>query len=74
VFCAAQTADLLMSGRLLLGLLFSSLDASIVSTSLVAISSDLSNFVDAPWVVLSYLLAYLGMSPLHQQRKKTQLT
>ncbi|KAI0401540.1 major facilitator superfamily domain-containing protein [Xylaria palmicola] len=47
---------------LLLGLLFSSLDASIVSTSLVTISIDLQNFLDAPWVVLSYLLAYLGLA------------
>ncbi|KAI1818551.1 putative MFS multidrug transporter [Poronia punctata] len=47
---------------LLLGLLFSSLDASIVSTSLVTISIDLHNFLDAPWVVLSYLLAYLGLA------------
>ncbi|KAI1473664.1 MFS general substrate transporter [Daldinia eschscholtzii] len=46
----------------LVGLLFSALDASIVSTSLVTISIDLQNFLDAPWVVLSYLLAYLGCS------------
>ncbi|KAI0908328.1 major facilitator superfamily domain-containing protein [Ustulina deusta] len=47
---------------LLLGLLFSSLDASIVSTSLVTISIDLRDFLDAPWVVLAYLLAYLGLA------------
>ncbi|KAI1345536.1 major facilitator superfamily domain-containing protein [Xylaria sp. FL0043] len=47
---------------LLLGLLFSSLDASIVSTSLVTISIDLQDFLDAPWVVLSYLLAYMGLA------------
>lgn len=47
---------------LLLGLLFSSLDASIVSTSLVTISIDLQDFLKAPWVVLSYLLAYLGLA------------
>ncbi|KAI0388569.1 putative MFS multidrug transporter [Xylariaceae sp. FL0594] len=47
---------------LLLGLLFSSLDASIVSTSLVTLSIDLHNFLDAPWVVLAYLLAYLGLA------------
>ncbi|KAI8632994.1 putative MFS multidrug transporter [Xylariaceae sp. FL1651] len=47
---------------LLLGLLFSSLDASIVSTSLVTISIDLQDFLHAPWVVLSYLLAYLGLA------------
>ncbi|KAL7621261.1 hypothetical protein AAE478_008578 [Parahypoxylon ruwenzoriense] len=44
----------------LIGLLFSALDASIVSTSLVTISIGLRDFLDAPWVVLSYLLAYLG--------------
>lgn len=47
--------------RLLLGLMFSSLDASIVSTSLVTISVNLSDFVNSPWVALSYLLAYMGM-------------
>ncbi|KAH8157019.1 hypothetical protein CIB48_g11223, partial [Xylaria polymorpha] len=47
---------------LLLGLLFSSLDASIVSTSLVTISIDLQDFLNAPWVVLAYLLAYLGLA------------
>lgn len=44
----------------LIGLLFSALDASIVSTALVTISISLQNFLDAPWVLLSYLLAYLG--------------
>jgi MFS family permease len=47
---------------LLLGLLFSSIDASIVSTSLVTISIDLQDFLHAPWVVLSYLLAYLSLA------------
>ncbi|KAI4604318.1 hypothetical protein KJ359_000453 [Pestalotiopsis sp. 9143b] len=49
---------------LLLGLLFSSLDASIVSTSLVTISVNLSDFVNSPWVALSYLLAYMGFAVL----------
>lgn len=49
-------------GILLLGLLISSLDASIVSTALVAISLDLQDFLNAPWVALSYLLAYLGFA------------
>ncbi|KAI0169724.1 MFS general substrate transporter [Hypoxylon sp. FL1284] len=44
----------------LLALLFATLDASIVSTALVTISIDLQDFVPAPWVILSYLLAYLG--------------
>ncbi|KAI2632755.1 major facilitator superfamily domain-containing protein [Xylaria nigripes] len=47
---------------LLLGLLFSSLDASIVTTSLVTISIDFQDFLHAPWVVLAYLLAYLGLA------------
>lgn len=42
--------------------MFSSLDASIVSTSLVSISLDLQDFLNAPWVVLAYLLAYLGFA------------
>lgn len=55
-------ADAALSPSLLLGLLFSSLDASIVSTSLVTISIDLRDFLNAPWVVLAYLLAYLGLA------------
>jgi MFS family permease len=49
--------------RLLAGLLFSSLDTSIVSTSLVTISHDLDDFTNAPWIVLAYLLTYMGESP-----------
>lgn len=58
---------------LLLGLLFSSLDASIVSTSLVSISIDLEDFVTVPWVALSYMLAYLGkpLADTTQQRRRT---
>lgn len=48
---------------LLMGLLFSSLDTSIVSTSLVTISHDLNDFTNAPWIVLAYLLTYMGMFP-----------
>jgi len=47
---------------LLAGLLFSSLDTSIVSTSLVTISHDLDDFTNAPWIVLAYLLTYMGES------------
>ncbi|KAJ3467284.1 hypothetical protein MRS44_004848 [Fusarium solani] len=47
---------------LLAGLLFSSLDTSIVSTSLVTISHDLNDFVNAPWIVLAYLLTYMGFA------------
>ncbi|KAH8729616.1 major facilitator superfamily domain-containing protein [Ilyonectria robusta] len=47
---------------LLTGLLFSSLDTSIVSTSLVTVSQDLNDFVNAPWIVLAYLLTYMGFA------------
>jgi MFS family permease len=46
--------------RLLNGLLISTLDTSIVSTSLVTISNDLGDFVNAPWIILAYLLTYMG--------------
>lgn len=39
---------------------FSSLDTSIVSTSLVTISHKLNDFVNAPWIILAYLLTYMG--------------
>ncbi|KAI1779418.1 MFS general substrate transporter [Hypoxylon cercidicola] len=44
----------------LIALLFATIDTSIVSTALVTISISLQNFVDAPWVILSYLLTYFG--------------
>ncbi|KAL7795896.1 major facilitator superfamily domain-containing protein [Trichoderma ceciliae] len=47
---------------LLVGLLISTLDTSIVSTSLVTISNDLGDFVNAPWIVLAYLLTYMGFA------------
>lgn len=43
-----------------MGFLFSILDTTIVSTSLLAISSDLGGFRSSQWVVLSYLLTYMG--------------
>jgi MFS family permease len=47
--------------RVLLGMMFSCLDMSIVSTALVKISVDLDNdYLDAPWVILAYLLTYMG--------------
>ena len=45
-----------------MGLLFSSLDSSIVATSLVTISHDLNDFVNAPWIILAYLLTYMGFA------------
>ncbi|KAJ4147766.1 hypothetical protein LMH87_002272 [Akanthomyces muscarius] len=47
---------------LLLGLLFSSLDTSIASTSLITISRELQDFENAPWIVLAYLLTYMGFA------------
>ncbi|KAL7931072.1 major facilitator superfamily domain-containing protein [Trichoderma chlorosporum] len=47
---------------LLVGLLISTLDTTIVSTSLVTISNDLGDFVNAPWIVLAYLLTYMGFA------------
>ncbi|KGQ07335.1 putative MFS-type transporter yusP [Beauveria bassiana D1-5] len=47
---------------LLSGLLFSSLDTSIAATSLVAISRELQDFGNAPWIVLAYLLTYMGFA------------
>ena len=40
--------------------MFSCLDTSVVSTALVSISSDMGNYEDAPWVILSYLLTYMS--------------
>lgn len=52
----------LTSRSVLLGMMFSCLDMSIVSTALVKISVDLDNdYLDAPWVILAYLLTYMGM-------------
>lgn len=46
------------------GLLFSVMDTTIVSTALVTISEDLDDFQDMYWVVLAYLLSYLGGWPV----------
>lgn len=59
-----QLIPILTFSRLLVGLLFSSLDSSIVATSLVTISKDLEDFVNAPWIILAYLLTYMGMTSL----------
>lgn len=62
---------LIKNFSLLTGLLFSSLDTSIVSTSLVTISHDLNDFTNAPWIVLAYLLTYMGMSSQTLWTKQT---
>ncbi len=45
---------------ILIGFFFSLLDTTIVSTSLIASSEDLHDFRDGSWVVLAYLLTYMG--------------
>jgi hypothetical protein len=40
--------------------MFSCLDTSIVSTALLSVSVEFQNYQDAPWTVLSYLLAYMS--------------
>jgi hypothetical protein len=46
-----------------MGLMFSCLDTSIVSTALVSISMDLDNdYLKAPWAILAYLLTYMSES------------
>ncbi|CAG9940841.1 unnamed protein product [Clonostachys rosea f. rosea IK726] len=47
---------------LLLGLLFSTLDTSIIATSLITISHEMQDFSNAPWIVLAYLLTYMGFA------------
>lgn len=48
------------SCSILLGFFFSCLDAAIVATSLVSISEDLGEFANIHWVILAYLLSYMG--------------
>ncbi|KAK2600806.1 hypothetical protein N8I77_010313 [Diaporthe amygdali] len=50
----------LIRDSMLGGLLFSVIDTTIVSTALITIATDLQNFQDMYWVVLAYLLSYLG--------------
>lgn len=48
-----------------MGLMFSCLDMSVVSTALVEISISLGNdYLNAPWVILAYLLTYMGESTI----------
>jgi hypothetical protein len=48
---------------LCLSLLLSTLETTIVSTSLVSITNALSGFENRDWVVTSYLLTYTGTFP-----------
>ncbi|KAK4660211.1 hypothetical protein QC762_117070 [Podospora pseudocomata] len=45
-----------------LGLMFSCLDTSIVSTSLYRIAGDFQNTRDISWIILSYLLTYMSFA------------
>ncbi|KAK0718882.1 major facilitator superfamily domain-containing protein [Apiosordaria backusii] len=45
-----------------LGLMFSCLDTSIVSTALVKIAHEFQNTQDIPWTILSYLLTYMSFA------------
>lgn len=36
------------------------MDSSIVSTALVTIGDDFENFIQTIWIVLGYLIAYMG--------------
>lgn len=55
------------------GLLFSVIDTTIVSTALITIATDLQNFQDMYWVVLAYLLSYLGNRIMAQLWERSKL-
>lgn len=55
------------------GLLFSVMDTTIVSTGLVTIATDLQNFRDMYWVVLAYMLSYLGKQPRVPSQRKNKV-
>jgi hypothetical protein len=46
---------------LLLGLLLSVMESSIVATALVTIGDEFQDFSRIIWTVLSYLLSYMGI-------------
>ncbi|OHE96617.1 major facilitator superfamily transporter [Colletotrichum orchidophilum] len=45
---------------LLVGLFLATLDTSIIATSLITISEEIGDYYNAPWVLLAYLLTYMG--------------
>lgn len=53
------------------GLLFSVMDTTIVSTALVSIATDLKDFQNMYWVVLAYMLSYLGQLYHHRLAPST---
>lgn len=44
-----------------LGLILSAMDSSVIATALVPIGHYFDDFITLQWLVLSYLLTYLGM-------------
>ncbi|MCX5197045.1 DHA2 family efflux MFS transporter permease subunit [Streptomyces sp. NBC_00249] len=60
----ASREVLVSIGALLLGLLISSLDQTIVSTALPTIVSDLGGMAHLSWVVTAYMLASTAATPL----------
>ncbi|TDZ28975.1 Multidrug resistance protein 3 [Colletotrichum spinosum] len=56
--------QILIICSLLLGLLLSTLDTSVVATSLITISEELQDHANAAWIILVYLLTYMGCSVL----------
>lgn len=59
----ARSANAFYPCSMLGGLLFSVMDTTIVSTALVTIAYQLDDFQNMYWVVLAYLLSYLGKRP-----------
>lgn len=55
---------LLVIGALLLGMLLSALDQTIVTTALPTIAGDLHGLSDLSWVVTAYILASTASTPL----------
>lgn len=48
--------------RLCLAVFLASLEVSIVSTSLVAVTDDLKGFGYSSWIISAYMLTYTGRS------------
>jgi len=57
---ACAGAGWLTIGKLILSLFLSTLETTIVSTSLISITNALNGFHEASWVVTSYMLTYTG--------------
>lgn len=57
--------------RIWIALFLSTLETTIVSTSLLAIADSLSGFEERNWVVTAYFLTYTGMVSPYTVEKKT---